>query len=460
MILRTVFEQGMHPDVVDDSDPNNIYLGYYQNNRTGWPNRCLIKRINLEPINGKTIIKVRYPRGHFDFVFNWDDRATYTDWRYRDFPPEEYLLIAFDSIANVPVADAYSVTDWNTYLGLPAAGEPFISVVVDGNTVTLIGNSDTNTIDTLLTNTHVVSVTDTTGTVHVPPVAGGLSLTWDNIANVPVANTNSVADWNTFFDLPVNGTPFTSVVVTGNEVNLIGGSGITIKTSLFSANLHLTGINDNGNCVIAIQDEAFYNCSGLNSVLLDGVVTMGLNCFTECYNVIVWSFQSLVSAGDGCFYYCSGGTTFNFPVLTTAGAYCFGYCSGAPQIYAPLLQHADDGCFYGCSSSLGFEYPDLIYAGYACFGECSASTYFKFISLPVVSTYDFCFINCIAANEFVLSSCTNLGSSVGDNENFSGIAGQVITLTIPAALMTCNGGSPDGDIQYLQANNTVTIIQV
>jgi hypothetical protein len=24
--------------------------------------------------------------------------------------------------------------------------------------------------------------------------------------------------------------------------------------------------------------------------------------------------------------------------------------------------------------------------------------------------------------------------------------------------MTCNGGNPDGDIQYLQANNTVTII--
>jgi hypothetical protein len=24
--------------------------------------------------------------------------------------------------------------------------------------------------------------------------------------------------------------------------------------------------------------------------------------------------------------------------------------------------------------------------------------------------------------------------------------------------MTCNGGNPDGDIQYLQANNTVTVI--
>lgn len=40
------------------------------------------------------------------------------------------------------------------------------------------------------------------------------------------------------------------------------------------------------------------------------------------------------------------------------------------------------------------------------------------------------------------------------------ITGKTITLTVPAALMTCNGGNPDGDIAYLQANNTVTVIQV
>jgi hypothetical protein len=43
---------------------------------------------------------------------------------------------------------------------------------------------------------------------------------------------------------------------------------------------------------------------------------------------------------------------------------------------------------------------------------------------------------------------------------FDGIIGNIITLTVPLALMTCNGGNPDGDIQYLQANNTVTIITV
>jgi len=43
---------------------------------------------------------------------------------------------------------------------------------------------------------------------------------------------------------------------------------------------------------------------------------------------------------------------------------------------------------------------------------------------------------------------------------FNYINGNTIDLTIPSSLMTCNGGNPDGDIQYLQTNNTVTITTV
>jgi len=61
---------------------------------------------------------------------------------------------------------------------------------------------------------------------------------------------------------------------------------------------------------------------------------------------------------------------------------------------------------------------------------------------------------------FNLPSCTQLGQTVLANSVFSDITGKVITLTIPASLMTCNSGNPDGDIQFLQANNTVTIVTV
>jgi hypothetical protein len=53
-----------------------------------------------------------------------------------------------------------------------------------------------------------------------------------------------------------------------------------------------------------------------------------------------------------------------------------------------------------------------------------------------------------------------MGGSVGNNDVFSNIINNLINLTIPLSLMTCNGGNPDGDIQTLQANNTVIITTV
>ena len=57
--------------------------------------------------------------------------------------------------------------------------------------------------------------------------------------------------------------------------------------------------------------------------------------------------------------------------------------------------------------------------------------------------------------------CASIGATVGLDYVFSSafaVSGQTVTLTIPASRMTCNGGLPDGDIQYLQAGNTVVIV--
>jgi hypothetical protein len=83
------------------------------------------------------------------------------------------------------------------------------------------------------------------------------------------------------------------------------------------------------------------------------------------------------------------------------------------------------------------------------------------VILPAVLTissgsFDSCF-SLIILN---ISSCTNLGPTVGNDNVFQYIAGNTITLTVPLALTTCNSGSFDGDIQYLIDNNTVTIITV
>jgi hypothetical protein len=62
--------------------------------------------------------------------------------------------------------------------------------------------------------------------------------------------------------------------------------------------------------------------------------------------------------------------------------------------------------------------------------------------------------------EIDLSKCVSLGSTNLNDNVFNSISGQTITLTIPSLLMTCNGGSPDGDINYLISNNNVSVILI
>jgi hypothetical protein len=230
---------------------------------------------------------------------------------------------------------------------------------------------------------------DTTTTV---PLA--FRLLFDDIANANllVGDASSVEDWNTFFDLPTNGSPFTSVVIVGNEVQLIGGSGITLNNG-FTNDLSIISVIDEIGCIISTVSQCFESCNSLTTIDL----------------------PALLIADDYSFGSCEALTSINLPLLTTAGGSCFEYCTSLTSISLPsLLVATTVGFLEGCTSLTS-------------------------INLP---------------------SCTNLGDSVGDNNVFLSITGNTITLIVPSALMTCNTGNPDGDIQYLQANNTVTVITV
>jgi hypothetical protein len=355
-------------------------------------------------------------------------------------------------------------------------------------------------------------------------LALALELTWDDIANVPVADASSVSDWNTFFDLPTNGGVFTSISVIGNIVKLYGGSGITLKNNLFGSNINLLSIIDNIGCIVSAGSGCFAACSSITTFNLPSLViagtycfdgctsattfdfpsltTTGLYCFGYCTSATIFSFPSLVITGAYCFYgctsatsfsfplvitinysafyYCTSATTFDFPSLTTAGNDCFSICSSvitfnfpslvtagdscfdgcisATTFNLPLLTTAGAYCFYRCTSATTFDFPSLTTAGYQCFGYCSSANTFSFPLL--VTMDDYCFHSCTSATTFYFPVCNSLGSTTDNNNVFISISGKTITLTIPVALMTCNGGSPDGDIQYLTSNNTVTIITV
>lgn len=372
-----------------------------------------------------------------------------------------------------------------------------------------------------------LKVIDNNGCVFYQNVVIGsqpfiLKLTFDDIVNadILVGDSTNIADWNTFFDLPTNGNPFTTILIIGNEVNLIGGSEIILIDGLFVYYDHLIKVEDSGSvitimgtfeecdgitevsfngCTQVFLGDASYGSFGYSTVVtanfpvctymesgfydsnlvsifaplleeagndcfascnlttidLPSLITAGNSCFNSCDSLTTISLPSLIAAGNNCFNNCNSLTTISLSSLITAGYGCFTSIDSLTTVDLPQLTAAGDDCFNSCNSLTTISLPSLITAGYGCFNSCSLLTT---INLPVVQSIGYGAFASTILTTINLSSCTDLGGTVGDDGVFDSIIGNTITLTIPAALMTCDGGNPDGDIQYLQANNTVTII--
>jgi hypothetical protein len=210
--------------------------------------------------------------------------------------------------------------------------------------------------------------------------------------NVSGDPTN-VANWNNEFDLPANGTPFTSVSIVGDIAYLYGGQNIDLRYEPFGDQNNIKSVVDNAGAIISTQAQAF-------EFLYENQVITLPNCTYVAYRT---------------FYSSGNSQTYN------------------TQINLPSVITFENEVFLGAYLTTTFNFPTVQTVGANCFQDCTSATYFN------------------------LLSCTDLGGTTGDDGVFLNIVGQTITLVIPAALMTCNGGNPDGDIQYLLDNNNVTL---
>lgn len=283
-----------------------------------------------------------------------------------------------------------------------------------------------------------------------PVIVYTLRLLFDDIenANSLVGDSSSVSDWNIFFDLPAYGNPFTSVNIVGNEVQLIGGSNIETKFRLFNDYEHLLEVNDSGALVI-LGDETFggeNGTSALTSIIAPNVTTticedtINYGVFGQCYNLINVYLPKCKNLGAVTFYACENlpqsGLTLSFNEITYIGDYTFDNCYLLTEANFPAVTYVGAYAFDNCDIISEFNFPLATYIGEYAFSLCYAMT---LCNLP---------------------SCIELGPTVGDDNVFAGISSQTITLTVPTALMTADAGNPDGDIAYLQFNNTVTVITV
>ena len=108
--------------------------------------------------------------------------------------------------------------------------------------------------------------------------------------------------------------------------------------------------------------------------------------------------------------------------------------------------------FISTSNLLSVKLLRAVVISFAAFND---SGIYTFIATSATEVYNNVFKSCVNLINIEFGTpLIKLGDNNLDNDVFSGIVGNTITLTIPAAFNT------DGDVATLQANSTVTIINV
>ena len=248
----------------------------------------------------------------------------------------------------------------------------------------------------------------------------------------------TLAQWNTAFNLPVNGTPFTALTVVGDNVYLTnGGFSNVILNNFLAGNANLLEFDDSlVGYIYSSAAGAFDSCPNLTTLLTLAISIIPANYAANCPNLNIVDIYSATSVGDGAFF--GSGTTYgvmsvNMPQVVTIVKDAF-TGSGIVTVNCPFCTTVGQLAFAFCGYLVSVNLPAATSIGNNCFNTDSA-----LISVALVG-------------------CTNFGGSVGNDNVLNFINGITATITVPIALQTCNGGNPDGDLVTFLANNPASAI--
>lgn len=214
-----------------------------------------------------------------------------------------------------------------------------------------------------------------------------------------------------------------------------------------------------GNAPTQLEMEVAIGESLINPLLVNDVWTFGNSKYTIIENSFLESeIKSVLSTaeniGSYAFGLCNSLTDVNFPIAKTFDEACFAISSSLVNINIPLATDFGTQCFDSCDNVVEFNLPLGKNFGDLCFLGCINALIFNLPS--AINIGNECFSSCFRAANFNLNSVIILGNSINDEFVFKDITGKNISISVPIALQTINGGNMDGDLQYLADNNTVT----
>ena len=128
--------------------------------------------------------------------------------------------------------------------------------------------------------------------------------------------------------------------------------------------------------VTSIGNAAFYDCSGLTSVVIpNSVKSIGYDAFADCSSLTSVEIpNSVTSIGSGAFAYCSGLTSVEIPnSVTYIGDWAFRECSGLTSVsIGNSVTEIGAGTFWGCSGLTSVSIGNSVTSiNYKAFSGCS-----------------------------------------------------------------------------------------
>lgn len=157
----------------------------------------------------------------------------------------------------------------------------------------------------------------------VPPA---LKIKWTDgyFPSGDITDPADVNQWNTWFDLPTNGNPFTSVqVISPLEVWFYGGSNIKLKEDRFDYDNLLEFFIDEIGCVVEVDfDEGFvfYDNNTIEIINLPNCTKVGRESFSNCLSLVNLYLPSCSNlgptVGDNGVFSSIGGNNITLTIPT------------------------------------------------------------------------------------------------------------------------------------------------
>ncbi|MBO4769769.1 MAG: leucine-rich repeat domain-containing protein [Clostridia bacterium] len=275
-------------------------------------------------------------------------------------------------------------------------------------------------------------------------------LSIDGQGPMPDFQDGSEAPWAEYY-VEKDGIVITSVRI-GNGVTHIGDFAFAADNSISSV--------EAADTLTSIGRNAFTGCAPLVNVMLQKVISIGENAFSNLKELDTVTFSSLTELGNGAF---SGSSlkSISMPQTVTAiPASCFENCLALSSISCPGVVSVGEKAFYGCISLTSFPFGGSIteIGTYAFSGSGLVSVNFN-SSLYVLpeGIFDGCLsLKSVIINDTVaeishrsLTNCPAL-VSVTLTQNINRIADYSIGYD-------CNPQGPDGEYYQKYVEGILTI---